>query len=664
MIMAEVEKLKAENNVSALIELFSSVKDPEIKKRIAEVLGETGDPSATAHLIHSLNNITLDPELRLVIILALDKMGDKKAESVLISSLKDGNVNIRKAAISALKKISDTSTVEALLDFLRGEKWELSGTAQEALLEIVDSNSTCVLIKALEDRQVCRYAAWALGNTGDTKAVDALIPLLEETDGFIRESAVIALGKLNDKRAIKELISKLKDKELYVRKAAIDALALFNEPEAAEAFIKLINEPVEGELCARIARILGNTGDPRAIPPLIKAYKEWKDMCLSNFIYDKRKVKKIFHIIEEALNKLVPYAEDEMKARYALARNDWKKVRSFGALSVLPLLEECISENRKIEKYIDKILKYIFSPFDTGKKPPEELTAFADTAVTQLLRALSDKRFYIIYWKIKELLQKMGKYALPPLLEALKSDDRSLRDVATEAFTTIGESGVEHLITTLELGNKDVKKASVTALGDIGDRRAADILIPLLEDNDAEVKEAAVVALGKIGDERAVKPLIRSLNFDENPGVRGKSARALAKIGDFLAVDHLIAALGDKDKEVRKDAVTALGIIGHEKALNQLITALKDSDEDLRKICAWSLGKFKDKRAIKPLTELLKDRCSEVREKAAISLGKIGEPSAIKSLLTACKDNDKKVCKAAAGAIARIENTDSALIEK
>ena len=54
--------------------------------------------------------------------------------------------------------------------------------------------------------------------------VDKWIQDLNDTSPSVREAAALALGQLGDTRAVEPLIQALKDEDSYVRSAAADAL--------------------------------------------------------------------------------------------------------------------------------------------------------------------------------------------------------------------------------------------------------------------------------------------------------------------------------------------------------------------------------------------------------------------------------------------------------
>jgi len=76
------------------------------------------------------------------------------------------------------------------------------------------------------------------------------------------------------------------------------------------------------------------------------------------------------------------------------------------------------------------------------------------------------------------------------------------------------------------------------------------------------IKRNAILALGNISDPRAVVPLIKVLQEDDNPMVRGHTAWALGKIGGKKAKSALEKALNlEEEREVKEEIANALRMI-------------------------------------------------------------------------------------------------------
>ncbi len=203
---------------------------------------------------------------------------------------------------------------------------------------------------------------------------------------------------------------------------------------------------------------------------------------------------------------------------------------------------------------------------------------------------------------------------------------------------------VESLIAALK-SHISACQAVVEALGQLGDKRAAEPLVAILKGTD--MRKSAARALGQIGATQAVGPLIRVL--DDIPQV---AAEALAGIGT-PSVEPLILALHTKDLKKRWAAATALAGIGA-PAVEPLIGLLEDNREDLHPAAAWALGQTGDARGLGPLLAVLAHEESEVRRIAAQELGRLGDPRAVEPLIAALNDTDQEVREVVAEALESI----------
>ncbi|MBI1922712.1 HEAT repeat domain-containing protein [Candidatus Poribacteria bacterium] len=156
---------------------------------------------------------------------------------------------------------------------------------------------------------------------------------------------------------------------------------------------------------------------------------------------------------------------------------------------------------------------------------------------------------------------------------------------------------------------------------------------------DASVRIRAAEALGKTGDARAVEPLIAAWR-DPEKDVRGTALGAVGKIG-IPAIEALINALRHPEIGVRTKASCALDRIGDQiresgdlRAVEPLIAAFGEKSHRIRTHAASTLGKLGDGRAVEPLiAELNNPKGAHVR--TAEALGKLGDTSAEVPLIDA-----------------------------
>jgi HEAT repeat protein len=151
-------------------------------------------------------------------------------------------------------------------------------------------------------------------------------------------------------------------------------------------------------------------------------------------------------------------------------------------------------------------------------------------------------------------------------------------------------------------------------------------LIAALQDKDSDVRQAVAKALGELGDSGTAKPPFAAVQ-DEDSDVRQAAAEA--------AVGPLIAALWDEDMDVRLAAAVALKRIGEpaiERLTDALFRALQVRGGAMGGPVCEALGLIGDPRAVGPLIAALRDETGTVRWAAALALERIGTPGALDAL--------------------------------
>ncbi len=142
-------------------------------------------------------------------------------------------------------------------------------------------------------------------------------------------------------------------------------------------------------------------------------------------------------------------------------------------------------------------------------------------------------------------------------------------------------------------------------------------LVAALSDRDPEMKRLAAEGLSKIG-----------WIFKQNDQ-QAQQGMALPQWHNpaglkTVAVEPLIVTLHDEDYAVREQAVEALGAIGDLHAVEPLMALLHDSNRAVRRQTAETLGVLGDIQAVGPLVLALRDNDGEVRRQAMETLEKLG----------------------------------------
>ena len=302
----------------------------------------------------------------------------------------------------------------------------------------------------------------------------------------------------------------------------------------------------------------------------------------------------------------------------------------------------------------------------------KKLRKIGKPAIPALIEALRDRNLLVRRSAIG-VLREIGRPAIPGLAKALKNSDANIRSSAANIlggsnFRIKGAEAktfVPQLIPLLKDSDAGVRSSAASTLGSIGAeaKTAVPQLIPLLKDSDAGVRNSAAFALGNIGAEaKTFLPQLVSLLQDSDPQVRNRAAAALGQIGAEVktVLPQLIPLLKDSDAYVRGTTVYALGNIGAKAktAVPQVVPLLQDSDPQVRYRAASALGNIgaEAKAAVPHLFPLLKDSDPDVRSSAASALGEIGAEAkaAVPELVSLLKDSDLQVRYSVADALVSI----------
>src|SRR4051812_42578296 len=161
-------------------------------------------------------------------------------------------------------------------------------------------------------------------------------------------------------------------------------------------------------------------------------------------------------------------------------------------------------------------------------------------------------------------------------------------------------------------------------LGRVGGAKAVPALLETVQatrTEDADVREIALRALARIGDPLAVGPLIIALGTAES-WLAPRIADILARHGE-LVIAPLMTVLSDSPHPTaRAWAANVLGEVRAQSAFPALIRGLDDPEDEVRAKSATALGRLGDRRAVSYLLDhMLSDPAPFVRARIAGTLG-------------------------------------------
>ncbi|MDP3791387.1 MAG: AAA family ATPase [Candidatus Omnitrophota bacterium] len=465
------------------------------------------------------------------------KPDTKEAEVVKLISKKDeeGLVKAGAPAVGFL-----VSNLESSSGYSEREQREMS---VKVLAKIGDKAAVEPIIKAMQDSKIeSKVAVEALGQLKDSRAIEPLLKLKKDSD-YSSDSEpgcdkiAEAIVQINGGNPTDALVKALGDDNKNTRRIAVKALAQSNNPEIIKPFIERLKDDDE-EVVVTATRALGRLAAKDAVDPLVAIVKD------ENIRGDKLKA------ATEALTQI-------------------------GQPAVMPLLK--IADDKTV-----------------GERAQIIITRIGQGSVDSLVERLN-------HWNPSErkqaieLLAKIGKPAIPSLIQAFGSDAYSVREGALNALIQIRdtEASVDLLINGLQNQNSDIRWRSAAALIEMPHQKAVGSLIQCLNDTSPKVRKTVAQALGFYSGLEAVQALMQHLQ-DGDVFVRKAVVISLGRIGFGSQLRNevtsaIIQKLDDTDWQVR--AAAAKIIIASPGVENALVSHLEDPSPYVRRQVVLSLGR-------------------------------------------------------------------------
>ncbi len=560
--------------------------------------------------------------------------------------------NIRKAAIQELSKIQADKLIPTYITILTktDETPDVAYSTIVAIGELCkpefEPNPKIVPVLQLATRnnnaQVRMHAAKLLGKLQSEAAIDDLVKLLADSNGFVRNTAIDAIDRIG-LSAVDTLLKILEtggrsvipdedngysDQYRYIASAYIDdpwkkkyrlrvqsaAIVTLGRLRAEAAVLPLIqllaNEELKGAARSALIAMRG-----LAVPVLIEALQadvisiQTEAANTLSSIGDRRAIQPFIDILTGEVSKEVkPIAAKglgDMRARgtnnaaidaltAVLGWNDTTVTNAAEALGKINVSSE------------DTIRKLIAISMDKLRR--ETVRSAAMNALWQmkpenatqpmLLLILSDDTSAVIRANAVKVLSRIKDTdTLPVLFWVLSMQYDAISDFQRHMkrkYKTL-EALRTHLDSLEIEWTADYPRPYYRIWGELKP-------IPSL------VRSEVARTLGIFKGNSVVEPLVNALTDDQRATVRRSAAWALGRIGGDAAVDALITALKkDKQGVVRQEAAIALGTIKSEKSADPLLDIIRtDKYETARLEATKALREINPSLVDKALVDIVK----------------------------------------------------------
>jgi HEAT repeat protein len=478
--------------------------------------------------------------------------------------------------------------------------------------------------RALRPVLLVLLAALALAPAGAyaQDELDALLARLSAESSFGRYQIVETIGSLGTKEAMRALVGFFSDDEL--RWMAVRQLTQLRAA-AVPVLLEALHAP--GPDTVRFAAYtLGEIRAPEAVPALIPLLKSPDPELRQHVAF--------------ALGMIRDKAATD--ALIGALKDDDPIVRGYAATALGeigdPRAKEALLAALRTEDA--SVVNMATSLYNLGSREVVEIL------IGKLRDPNPNNRLYAVY--------ALGKISDPaevhPLIGVL--EDEEIGWLAAKALVNIGPAALQPLLEALFSENRTVRLYATYALGEIRDPKAARAMVKMLQDPEPLVIDTAAVALATIGD-RTVIPAVTQLLSSPRPRVRQRALDVLGELGDESLGDTVSSLLQDPDREVIKSALTALGNIRAAGACPMAARMLALPGDDLQdslRLAFLSIGE----PAVACLTGVLDSGSGEALVRAIYLLGKLKSADAVDRLIGRLRDPDPKVRRFAAVALTEI----------
>ncbi|MGW4914395.1 HEAT repeat domain-containing protein [Streptomyces sp. NPDC004270] len=558
-----------------------------------------------------------------------------------------GLIVVPQADVALMRFYQD---VDGLCQILERADRYTAAYAAEFLADIGGPTAVDALLRCLrdpaEDRLLVAAVARCLGQLGERRAVPDLIAALHR-DGwsFPSDEVIRALGDIGDPRAVQPLLDLLIPYTPQWREV-LDAIVRIGDASAVPGLLAALWDllpRVDGSsgdaLGTEAVRTLGRLGSPRAAG------------ALAFLVGSSAMPSGLRRAAAEALRQIdVTIASGYGRLTFAeAALGDPDQRISEAIAEVLSSTPGGLQRLRWSVENADPAVRRSVC-FGLGTEgDPEDLPALR-------IRLSEDANPTVRRAAAHAIARIGGHEAMAALVEALA--DGEIHEDLTHALAALQPSPAARLLTLLTDGTDQQRHGAATALGLLGDQRAAPKLLGLLPDATALlVRTAAVDALGRLRHLPAATSLIGLLTDPQTPGrLRARAACALGRLGAPEAEPALRAALGEPVESIRLRAAEALGMLpGSPQALDSLAQATTDRSRDVQAAALQALGNF-GATARPALRALLATAEGWLRSDVVSLLAQCADIDDLDTLTAIAIEDDMPAAMHAVDGIARLRN--------
>ncbi len=542
-VVAAESKAIWDRNLLALTE-----GSPPERVGAAEELGKSGRPEAFNRLVPLVRDSQVI--LAAAAVRGLGDVGDKRAVAAILPLLDESFPELRESAITALTRLQEPQAIPRL-QAVAVEKSPVSPLAIDALLELprqpqTDAALCTIALDAVPSEAI--PVARVMRDRGGCPLEPIVERLSRATTAASGLQAVIGLGPAA-KNALPTVLPYITQGDATLRALAVDAVAAIGDASAAPVLRKAYEQELASVQPLRqdwvtqaLPERYGEGFDPsrqdvseaeqqkgekhNGLMARVKALNAAKARNLGRPVVQQRVPTELFDDMESS--RLEPLAG---------------LLRALGAVKApgaLELLKGFAGDSSVTLRTAALVGLARLGPEGVAIAKGGMFESDRDLLKT-LAQALAEQG-------------EVGQSVLVELLPQISGEKLVLLDTLNRHG--VPASAVEPLSKVVTEGGPEAVLAA-SMLGRMKAKEAVPTLVKALEDSTSLGRREMLTALGEIGDNSAAEVVARDL-YNDLPEIRAAAAAALAKMGTGAQADALDALKSDYYRRVRDAAATAL----------------------------------------------------------------------------------------------------------
>ncbi len=543
------------------------------------------------------------------------------------------------AEIVAAAKAGELKKLELqAIETIKGDAPRMEKDHACRILRVIGSTDSVEALTALlPDEELSHIARYALESMRYPEADKALRDALDKTAGKVKVGIINSLAMRDEKQNVEALTPLLKDSDVEVAGAAAWALGRTASPQAVAALSKCYADANEKIRFAAADGLL-NAADrllaKGSLPEAIAIYKQLNRPDAPEHV----RMGAFAGAIEAQPDKAVALLTE------AIRSSDWK-IRGMAIDMIVALKGQGVTERFAAD--LDKLdastqVLMMGALVARGEKQPlRPVVTKAVSSSNTDLRALAIK-------SLGDIGDESSVKLLAGVIETGKIDeDKSL--AASSLRRLPGKNINVEIIKSMKTSAAPGKTKLIEILRDRDAAEAVDDLLAAASDNDADVRAAAFRALADLAGPQHQQALIKLLVSIKGDAGRAEAERALIAVSRKLdretGTEPILAVL-DSSTDAKCSLLRVLGGIGNTRGFAAVRQALKDNnpavrDVAVRTLADWPPGGGPDAAPARTLLEIFQTTSDRTHRAVALrgcvrQLGLGGLPSS--QMLSICSD--------------------------